>query len=158
MVASSTPATAPRQPAWAAPTIAPSESANSTGAQSAVTIPSARSGPVGDHGVGFFALPGFPGFGRGHHMRAMHLRQAKQPVGIGLEGSGDAGAVFQHVVAVVLAGEAAVEAGVGAGRYPAAAGEETMRRRHQVRGQRFRHRDGTPGKIGSRLAGLRERR
>ena len=43
-IASSTPATAPRQPAWAAPTTRAAGSANSTGAQSAVTMPSAMPG------------------------------------------------------------------------------------------------------------------
>src|SRR5579883_2630513 len=44
IVASSTPATAPRQPAWAAAITPASASASSTGAQSAVTMPSARPG------------------------------------------------------------------------------------------------------------------
>ena len=43
-VASSTPSSAPRQPAWAAPITPASGSANSTGAQSAVSTASARPG------------------------------------------------------------------------------------------------------------------
>ena len=43
-VASTTPPSAPRQPAWAAPTIAACESASSTGAQSAASMPSMTPG------------------------------------------------------------------------------------------------------------------
>ena len=43
-VASSTPVSAPRQPAWAAPITRASASANSTGAQSAVRMPSSTPG------------------------------------------------------------------------------------------------------------------
>ena len=43
-VASSTPASAPRQPAWAAPITRASGSANSTGPQSAVETPMASPG------------------------------------------------------------------------------------------------------------------
>jgi hypothetical protein len=44
MVASVTPASAPRQPAWAAPTMRASGSANRTGPQSAVEMPIASPG------------------------------------------------------------------------------------------------------------------
>ena len=43
-LASSTPPSAPRHPAWAAPTTPAARSASSTGAQSAVTMPSTRPG------------------------------------------------------------------------------------------------------------------
>ena len=53
--ASVTPSTAPLQPAWAAPITPASRSASRTGAQSAVTIPSTRPGPVGHQGIGLRA-------------------------------------------------------------------------------------------------------
>ncbi len=51
-VFSKTPPTAPRQPAWAAPITPASKSTSNIGAQSAVTMPSAETGPRRYHGIG----------------------------------------------------------------------------------------------------------
>ena len=126
-VASSTPAAAPRQPAWAAPTTPASASANSTGAQSPVTMPSVDARPVGHHRIGARALAGRPGRGDADHLGAMHLRQADQAGRVGAEGAGGAGAVLQHIVPRVLARQAAVQAGERPRRDAAVAGEEPVR-------------------------------
>ena len=85
MVASSTPATAPRQPAWAAPTIARRRIGEQNRRAIGGDDAQRQTGPVGDHGVGFLATPGRPGLGRGDHMRAMHLGQTEQTAGIEAE-------------------------------------------------------------------------
>ena len=128
-VASSTPASAPRQPAWAAPTMSPAGSANSTGAQSAVMTPSAMSGRSVTIASALRPCTGLPGLRR----RAPHRRRAPgsarpawpdrrrppRPRGRGSRST---------LARASRARQAAVQAGERAGGDAAAAGEEAVRR------------------------------
>ena len=126
IVASVTPASAPRQPAWAAPTTPASASASSTGAQSAVRMPSSRSGPVGDHRVGVGPLVLRP-------RRSTSTTSAEwtwwtvASSRAGQHRRDRAPAVLGDRVAVVAAAVADVEARELAGRNAAAPAEEAVR-------------------------------
>ena len=70
------PASAPFQPAWAAPITPASASANSTGAQSAVRMPSIDARQIGHHAVAFRPGGEVPIRANGMDIGAVNLRQA----------------------------------------------------------------------------------
>ena len=135
-VASITPATAPRQPAWAAPITPASVSANRIGAQSAVMMPRAMSGRSVTIASARGPSPGAHGCRHVHHIGAVHLHEADKAVRLGADRAGGAGAVLQHRVGDRRRRQAAVQAGVGAAGDAAVAGEETVRHAERIGGQR----------------------
>ena len=90
-VASSTPATAPRQPAWAAPTTPAPASQNSTGAQSAVTMPRAMPGWSVTRASARGPAPAAQAVVACTTAVAVHLGQAEQGGGLGADARGRRG-------------------------------------------------------------------
>ena len=82
---------------------------------------------VGHHGVRARTGAGRPGCRDMHHLGAVHLRQSDEAGRVGSDRARRPGAVLQHGVGRILAGEAAVEAGIGPAGDAAQAGEEPVR-------------------------------
>ena len=127
IVASVTPARAPRQPACAAPMTPASASANSTGAQSAVRMPSSRSGRSVTMASACGPLVLRPGMLDIDDTRA-NGSGARSPARRTGQNRGDrAAAIFVDRRAVVAAAVTDVEPGELAGRDAAAPAEEAVR-------------------------------
>ena len=134
IVASTTPPSAPFQPACAAPITPAAASASSTGAQSAAITPSTTPGrsvtspsALGAPGEVQRCVPTVSDLGR------MDLVQG-QELGLGVaEGLRHAPAVLAHVVGTVARAVAAIERRIEAGADAAAAGEEAVRARRRDR-------------------------
>ena len=131
-----TPASAPRQPAWAAPTTPASASASSTGAQSAVRMPSSRSG----RSVTIASACGRSSCGHGCSTVTTSAEWTWCTVASSAPGSTAAiarRAILGDRVAVVAAAVADVEARQLAGRHAAAPPEEAVRHAGQGRPRRM---------------------
>ena len=129
----------------------PADRRTAPGAQSAVTMPRAMPGRSVTRASARGPSPAAQAAVACTTVGAVHLGQAEQGGGLGADGAGGAGAVLQHGVARVLAGQAAVQAGERAGGHAAEAGEEAMRR-GQCRGEAG-HRVGRAGPDGEQSGG-----
>ena len=135
------PLSAPRQPAWAAATTRACASANSTGAQSAVSTPSAIPGVAVTMASAFGRSSERPRLADDKCCRAVHL------VGRGeiarAQMRRHAGPVLPHRGRIVPGADAAVEACIDARRHAAMPREEAVRNACQVgkagSQERFRH-------------------
>ena len=126
-VCSMTPATAPRQPAWAAPTT-PAANIGQQDRRAVCGDDAERDiWPVGHHGVGAWAGARLPRGGDVHRIVAVDLHKADERGRGSSDCARGTGAVFQHSVARVAAGEAAIQAGERAARDATLAPEEAMR-------------------------------
>ena len=120
---------APRQPAWAAPTTPASGSAEQHRRAIGGDDAEGEPGPVGDHRIGARALRrAARARSTMHHLGAVHLRQADQRCGSAPRARAARARFSSTASRVIAAGQAAIEAGVGAGGDAAAAGEEAVRR------------------------------
>ena len=130
ITASSTPPMAPFQPAWAAPITPASASANSTGAQSAVWMPSIRPGTL-------VAMPSPSGW-RARPSRHPRHEPWRCESGPGLPtfrpatGQRWRGRDFFDPGGIVPAARSAIERGIDPIRHPAIASEKTMRDARQA--------------------------
>ncbi len=131
-VASSTPATAPRQPAWAAP-MTPARIGEQHRRAIAGHDAQRDAAAVGHHRVGARAVP------RGPRLGHMGRHRCHAPGGIPTSPAGSAPiaraarARFSNTLSRgSVPGQAAVEARERAGGHAAAAGEEAVRRRRSV--------------------------
>ena len=99
IVASTTPPSAPFQPAWAAPITPARASAMSTGAQSAASTPSATPGRSVTIASALGAPGERPSIRRyGQHLGRMDLVHGQQAGFAEIEGGGGAAAVLAHIV------------------------------------------------------------
>ena len=110
-VASSTPVNAPRQPAWAAPITPFLLSANRTGPQSAVVMPSASPGRLVTIASALGRV-GRPGSFHDDRIGRVNLVDADQGIGRNRKGIGHAAAVLAHPARVVGRAETSVQRGI----------------------------------------------
>ena len=127
-VASITPATAPRQPAWTAPATPAFGSASRIGAQSAVMMPRAMSRRVVTMASARGPLPGSHGIVTSTTSAPCTCMRPTRRSGSGADRVSGAGAVLQHRITRVATRQAAIEAGVGTAGNAALAREEAMGR------------------------------
>ena len=124
-VASSTPAKAPRQPAWAAPTIR-----NGVGQQHRAAIGRRHADRerrnFGDDGIGPRTLIARPWMLGDDHGWRMNLIGGEQVARLDAERHRHACAVLGHIVGRIVGADAAVKRGIDAVRHAAAAGKETV--------------------------------
>ena len=127
MVASITPATAPRQPAWAAATTPACLSANRIGAQSAVTMPSATSGRSVTMASACGPAPGGQGAATCTTSGPCTCVSPTSAGRVCTDRARARGRGSPARVTRVVTGEAAVEAGVRTRGDAATTGKETVR-------------------------------